>query len=373
MIHRLALRFLIFLSLIIPACSHVSTPRLEGAYGGPVVKVAILKGKDSVTVTGNRLRIRINGKRSIRIGSKIEIAAAPGGYKAGGKVYRADGLEVSGNVIRVNGRPYRGSISVIKEGGHLTVVNRLGMEAYIMGIINHEISSSWPIESVKAQAVAARSYAYEKLKSRADMPYHLESNVMDQVYGGSGSEDSAARNAVTETRGEVLFYGGAVAQALYHSSCGGHTESAGNLWGKDIPYLRGVGDEFCTDAPDYFWTYRTYLEYILATIRERGYKVDDKRMIKIMERNRSGRVRRLEIGGVKMSGKVFREMIGYNRIKSTKFHVDMEEDEVIFHGSGSGHGVGMCQWGAKGMAGEGFDYRGILRHYYPGTKVKKVY
>jgi stage II sporulation protein D len=273
----------------------------------------------------------------------------------------------------LNSRPYRGSLSIIVDSGLLTVINTLGLEAYLFGLINHEISSKWPLEAVKAQAIAARTYAYFKLGVNKDRPYHLESTVIDQVYGGSSAEDDRARRAVTETRGEMLYYGSDLARTFYHSSCGGKTEPAENVWGSEFPYLKSVDDEFCTDAPHYFWSYETTFDSLLAALEKNGYVARESQEISILERSESGRVLNVSLAGEILSGNKFRQLIGYGLIKSTMFDLEINNGSVIFSGSGSGHGVGMCQWGAKGMAEEDHSYSQILDHYYPGTTLKKTY
>ena len=370
--YRVLVRFFVLiLPFFISSCAPVGGVLKKS--DGPSINVAILKKSASVSISGERLLIDIDGMRLKPSQSTLIFKALDGAISLNKRLFYPKKISVYGSNIRLNNRPYRGSLYIVLDKGLLTVVNSLALEDYLFGLINHEISSKWPLDAVKAQAIAARTYAYIKIKSNKGRPYHLESSVSDQVYGGSVLEDERAKRAVNETKGEILYYGNELARTFYHSSCGGKTESAENVWGRDFPYLKTVDGEFCSDAPNYFWIYETTLDSIHATMKENGYSFMKNHDIRVIERSESGRVLSIIIAGVKLSGTKFRQMIGYGTIKSTMFKLEINGSSVTFSGSGSGHGVGMCQWGAKGMAGEGYSYRQILDHYYPGTKVKKNY
>ena len=360
------------LILLMVSCAPVDG-LLKNSAGGPIINVAILKGASSVTISGGELLLNIDGMRLKPKESILNFEAIDGALSLGGRLYHPQKISIHGNNINLNDRPYRGSLSLIVDGGLITVINSLPLEDYLFGLINHEISSKWPIEAVKAQAVAARTYAYLKLGSNKNKAYHLESTVIDQVYGGSSAEDDRARRAVTETKGEMLYYGNELARTFYHSSCGGKTEAAQIVWGSAFPYLKTVGDEFCADAPNYFWSYESTFDSIYAAMKVAGYSFTKNHDMRVTDRSKSGRVLSIIISGIELSGTKFRQLIGYGTIKSTMFQFEVKGDNVIFSGSGSGHGVGMCQWGAKGMAEEGRSYRQILDHYYPGTILKNDY
>jgi len=366
----------LFIFFLISACAPMETQVYESpvykALGGqPEVRVAIVKGKKKVALSGSTISYNAGGRKGTLHNGRLVVEASGKGLSLNGKGYHSSSVQIDGVDIKVEGSPYRGALRIIKEDGAVTVINRIGMEEYLMGIINHEISSAWSIEAVKAQAVAARTYAYDKLKTRSAQPYHLQATVMDQVYGGSGTEDLRAIAAVNDTRGEVLFYGDELAQALFHSSCGGHTEAAEAVWGKDYPYLRGVEDPYCTEAPNYFWIYQSSFDSIAELFSRAGHSPS--RKLSISGRTDSGRVESVYYGKTKVSGNELRKILGYGDLKSTLFDLRTEGDVLLFSGSGSGHGVGMCQWGAKGMAEEGFRYDEILEFYYRGTDLKKVY
>jgi stage II sporulation protein D len=279
--------------------------------------------------------------------------------------------------VQVNGKRYRGIVEISPMDKGMLVVNELPLEEYLVGLINCEISSQWPMEAIKAQAVIARSYAIYQKEARKNAPYHLESSVMDQVYEGCDIEDNRAVRGVRETSGEVLTYDDKVIQAFYHSNCGGHTEASENVWGYALPYLQGVECSYCLTVPSAKWETTLSLKKLESLLKSSGYQVTGLREIRTGRRNRSGRLVDLSLlsakGSLSVSPVNFRKAIGYTVIKSTNFDVRTNGDEVSFTGTGYGHGVGLCQWGAKQRAGDGFNYREILSYYYPGTKLLKLY
>lgn len=280
-------------------------------------------------------------------------------------------------VIYVNGRPFRGKIEVIKDIKGLLVVNELPVEFYLIGIINNEISSKWPMDAVKAQAVAARTYALYQKKKKVSGVYHVEGTVASQVYSGRNAEDDRSFQAVKETWGEALTFDGEFALTVYHSNGGGITEDSRGVWGKDYAYLKSVKSPYDEDAPNCYWVTIITQQSVEAMLRSAGYAVGSVKEIISLYRTVSNRVTRLRIkhtnGDIEMSGEDLRRIIGYEKVKSTMFTVEISGDSFVFKGKGAGHGVGMSQWGAKGMAEKGYTYVDILKHYYPGTRLEKIY
>jgi stage II sporulation protein D len=205
--------------------------------------------------------------------------------------------------------------------------------------------------------------------------YHLESSVIDQVYDGCEIEDSRARRAVSETNGEVLTHDTEIIQAFYHSNCGGRTESSENVWGARLSYLTGVECTYCLLTPSSTWEQRILLRDIEEKMKGEGLKVSGITDIRPGQRNNRGRLRNVLIvssrGELTLTGDQFRKAIGYAVIKSTNFTLKIVNGEVRFTGLGYGHGVGLCQWGAKQRALDGFGYAEILSYYYPGTALTK--
>jgi len=341
-----------------------------------IIRVALIKGTESVRLEGIGVLAADENGKPLKDKSPFYLVRTKDGLSVNGKVVRR--LTVSAPVfIQVNGKKYHGNMEISPADKGLLVFNELPLEDYLVGLINCEISSQWPMEAIKAQAVVARSYAVYQKEMRKNAIYDLESTVMDQVYEGCEIEDSRAGRGVKETAGEVLTYKGNVIQAFYHSNCGGHTESSENVWGFSLPYMQGVDCSYCLATPSAKWEQTIPLNKIESLLKGNGYQVAGLLEIRTGKKNRSGRVTDLILisakGRLTISAVNFRKIIGYTVIKSTNFEARIAGDDAVFTGIGYGHGVGLCQWGAKQRAGDGFDYREILSYYYPGTRLGRVY
>lgn len=340
------------------------------------IRVAIVKNAASVVIDGFGLLVSRENGEAVALVPPVHVMPGSDAVLVNGVAYRRLTFATS-SVIFVNSKPYRGVAEISPADKGLLVVNELPLEEYLVGLINCEISSAWPIESVKAQAVIARTYALNRKEARKKAFYHLESTVIDQVYDGCLIEDSRAKRAVTETTGEVLTYKGAIIQAFYHSNCGGKTEASENVWGASLSYLMGVECEYCLTSTTSGWEQTLSLRDCEEKVRAAGVKVTGLTDIRPGVRNGRGRLRNVVLvtsrGEVSLPGDQFRKVIGYGVVKSTNFTVKVSNGEAVFSGIGNGHGVGLCQWGAKQRALEGFVYSEILTYYYPGTALKKFF
>ena len=351
--------------------------RATGDAAVPVetIRVAILKNAASITVDGDGIMaVRENGT-PVALGAPVLVKSGKNAVLVDGTAYRR--LTFSGKgALYVNGKPYRGAAEISPGDKGLMVVNELPLEDYLVGLINCEISSAWPIEAVKSQAVIARTYALNRKEARSTSLFHLESSVLDQVYDGCEIEDSRARRAVTDTAGEVLTHNGGVIQAYYHSNCGGRTEASENVWGARLPYLTGVDCIYCLTGASSSWEIKLGLPEMEERLKAGGYKLSGVTDIRPGARNGRGRLKNVTVassrGEISLTGDQFRKAIGYGVIKSTNFTVRVANGEAAFAGLGNGHGVGLCQWGAKQRALDGFDYAEILAYYYPGSGLKKL-
>ncbi|ACH39445.1 cell division protein, SpoIID family, putative [Citrifermentans bemidjiense Bem] len=363
-------RALIILVICLAAGGSVAAMRPE------TVRVALSKGVDSVRIDGSGVLLTDGRGEPLDLEMPLEVKRSFSGVSVNGKsVDRL--IAVAPGRLSVNGKGYRAVVEVSPAQKGLLVVNDLPLEEYLVGLINCEISSAWPMEAVKAQAVIARSYAVYQMQARRGAPYQLESSVMDQVYEGADVEDSRAARGVEETAGQVLTYEGKTIQAFYHSNCAGHTENSKNVWGMSIPYLQGVACLYCGESNPIKWELKLPLKKVESALRAAGYQVAGIRECRVRGRNDSGRVQDVLVDSsrskVAVPGVAFRKALGYGAVKSTNFELRQSGDELLVVGSGSGHGVGLCQWGAKGRAIEGFDYREILSYYYPGVKLAGGY
>ena len=286
-------------------------------------------------------------------------------------------VEWVGNPLEISSRSYRDQVRVLPGPNRdLWVINVLPLEDYLVGLINFEISSQWPMEAVKAQVIAARTYAFFQRRNRAGEPYDVDSGVSDQVYGGTGKEDARSRRAMEETRGELILHEGNPIFSVYSACCGGKTESGEYMWSAGFPYLRSMECAYCLDSPHFLWNYSIdggRLASALGSGTVSGPRVLG---VEIEERSPSRRVLRLWIQSENsrrlIPGKDFRRLLGYDQLRSTNFILTEKEGVFQFSGLGWGHGVGFCQWGARGMADAGMDYRTILKSYYQGVEIGKI-
>lgn len=354
----------------LPPAAEAASARTE------TIRVAICKGVESVRIEG--FGIEATDGKGARLPARFPLVARRerSGVTLGGASVRVLKLSSPG-LLQINGKRYRGKIEIVPAEKGLVVIDEILLEDYLVGLINCEISSQWPLEAVKAQAVIARSYALYQKDARKKQSYHLESTVYDQVYNGCDLDDSRSARAVEETRGEVLTFGGKVVQAFFHSSCGGHTEASENVWSIRLPYLRGVDCSYCMKSPSVLWEQTIPRRKLESQLRGAGFQIETLQAIRPKSRYPTGRIELLELvtaqGVSTIPAVQFRKIVGFGTIRSTNFEVSSVDTDFVFIGVGHGHGVGLCQWGAKQRAEEGFTYKEILSYYYPGTRVEKYY
>jgi SpoIID/LytB domain protein len=278
---------------------------------------------------------------------------------------------VSGDRLRVQGRTYRSRVSVRARQGRVLVVNHVGLEHYLYGVLPREVYVSWPPAALQAQAVAARTYALYHMHMRADDSYDVLSTTASQVYGGLDHEHAATNAAVDATRGIVVLSGSQLALTLYHANSGGVVEAVEDVWGPQLPYLRRVLDSFSLTGRGAEWSCSLGEDEVLERLASFGIMLQTLDSMQVLKRSGSGRVEQIELrgggGSAMLSGNSLRLVLGPGVLKSTRFIVEHDGNNVAFSGYGFGHGVGMSQWGARHMADLGFGYRDILAHYYPGT------
>jgi stage II sporulation protein D len=330
------------------------------------IRVAIADNQKTVALA-SKADLEITGMPSAGRGKKLSLTSSA----MNSEVVRVKAIR---DFIRVNGKKYRGMIELRKKkNGRILVINDLDIEEYLKGVISAEVPSTWNPEALKAQAVASRTYALYQKRESGNRPYHILSTEMGQVYNGSGAERKNAIRAVLETSGLVIVYHDEIIPAFYHSSCGGHTENAAELWGIDEPFLRGVDCECQEISPYGLWEKRMSASQVASALKRLGYRMGAITDMGIGNLTRAGRVKAVAIRAmdksVQVPGESLRAALGNSVIPSVFFELEMIEREAVFSGRGRGHGVGLCQWGAQEMALRGFDFRSILAHYYPGTRL----
>ena len=309
-------------------------------------------------------------------------------------------------------RPYRGDFEIQPRNEGLTVVNIVDIESYLLGVVSSEMSPGYPVEALKAQAMAARSYALKNRGRFAAQGFDLDDTAASQVYGGVFNEDPRTTRAVMETAGQVMTYGGQIIDAVYSSTCGGFTESAEEAWGRPVPYLVSVADYHSDLDPavtvypksEITWAYYFKFARAFNCLQPKYAKPEAFRWVKIMTRKEieaglpeqykvgtlqnivplrrgaSGRIMSLRLEGSDGTAQIDKELPirkAFGGLRSSAFTYDVYRDDngtptvFAFWGAGWGHGLGMCQVGAVGLAEQGWTYDKILKHYYNGIIIEK--
>lgn len=381
---RTRLCFLIICAAIFTVISPYRSGAQEpGADNNPLrVRVAVVKGADSakIFIAGN-FRIVDCASKAVLMEEKYlpetDLSATETGFKLGDKEISGSAVSVEpagGSRIYINERIFRGGITVLRDERKLAVINAVELEEYLYGVIRNEVSTWWPMEALKAQAIAARTYAINQINESKRKYYDVTADVSSQVYGGIFSEKWRTNRAVEETRGKVLTYNGAIFPAFFHATCGGSTFDAAYLWNIDLPPLKGVKCRWCRKSPHFYWERWIPVREAEAKLAAAGYPVGDVIGFEASKRDPfSARILELKVKGsneeAAILAKDFRRIIGSDIVRSTSFKVTLVGDYVAFEGLGWGHGVGLCQWGAYYMSRDGKKAAEILEYYYPGSRI----
>ena len=269
-----------------------------------------------------------------------------------------------------------GLVHLVRKGNRFLVINRVDIEEYVKGVVPAEVSSTWHPEMLKAQAVAARTYALYQQMLSATREYDVAATVQDQVYRGKQGVDAGILRAVEETRGLVVTYQDAPIYAAFSSTAAGLTEDAMTVWSKEYPYLKGVECPFDLMSPYYQWKSSFKIDALEQNLRQQGFSVGTIATMTPLSLSRGGRVATLRIlhsgGELILRGEELRKAVGYTIVPSTQFAIESIGQDVVLSGFGAGHAVGMCQWGAKELAELGYPFSTILRYYYPGTELQNM-
>jgi stage II sporulation protein D len=281
--------------------------------------------------------------------------------------------------LTLNGKRYRGQALLRRTpAGKLDLLNVLPVDQYLYSVLGSESYRSWPPAALEAQAIAARSYAFWRMATRRDVDFDVFDTVLDQNYLGLSSETPEFRAAVDRTAGVVLLYQMKLFRCYYHSTCGGQTEAVDRVF-PDPPLLplSGTRCGFCTPSNLYHWRREIAKAEVAAALRRAGVNIQDLASLEVTQRTPSGRAG--EIVAVTSDGRRlafpgadFRLKIGAQHLPSTCFQLQATRSGYLFEGRGCGHGVGMCQWGARGMAAAGRSATEIVRHYYPGAELQRL-
>ncbi|MBP2649541.1 MAG: SpoIID/LytB domain protein [Firmicutes bacterium] len=383
----------------------------------PLIRVGILSNQSQIVISANQEFSLVEDTTGKVLGrylpcDKVTITINGGKLALNSKVITATEVRVAvpkvgGPDIQVNANVYRGEIRLHRTVGKqgVTAVNILPLEKYLCGIVPKEISPQWPAETLKAQAVAARTYAIYSLNKHNADGYDVCADTDCQVYGGLSAEDDRTTAAVNATVGLVMVYQDKVIPAVFHCSSGGYTENSENVWGGYSQFLRGVKD-FDEKSPYYKWEKRLTGLEVAKILGQAGYEIGEFKAVELSplttpgkfaaDRGVSGRVKQVCFvgtnGNVVLSGTEVRRILG---LRSSLFDIKVQPVvtteknvsslnkgvrivDVIINGYGWGHGLGLSQWGAKAMAEQAMPgnkeyFKTILKHYYSGVSLEKEY
>ncbi|WP_373542014.1 SpoIID/LytB domain-containing protein [Chamaesiphon sp.] len=281
--------------------------------------------------------------------------------QSGGYVWLSDG-----GASPDGGRWYRGAIQVVSTRKQLLAINHVNLEQYLYSVLGAEMSATFPAEALKAQAVAARTYAIYRRKSTRQKLFDVDSTQTSQVYQGISSEADTTQAAVNETLGQILTYGGKPILAAFHAASGGHTENVEDIWSSRLPYLRGVPD-YDLDTPGSEWSQTFTLAQLAQSLKVSGLKT-----IAPDRTTQFGSVVSLKVGGDTTQIFTGTQVRTALKLRSLRFTIVPTPAGFAFNGRGYGHGLGMSQWGAYNLAQQGMKYANILTHYYQGVEIGQL-
>ncbi len=378
------------------------------------VRVRVRKSVSSLTISGFGLR-GLESSDELRAPAsplprfqKLRVARTTSGWRVftegqtdgqteaqPERVVRAAGeLSVTGSLLKIDGVAVADTLAFQPVDGGFDVVARVPMQDYLKGVVPSEMPIRWPIEALKAQVVAARSYSLSLMTERKSQPFDVDDSVLHQVFrpknfsGASAADQEKILSAIAQTQGHHLAdLNGQVMRSFFHADCGGRTEEPHAVWGGESVIGTTV-DKGCEMSSRNQWAFgisQVELTKILARhlrLASGEWRVvaldtsrrtlsDRTEWIHVrFQKTSSEKPRHLgEERVMPLSGQELRRLVGFDRIKSTKMSVELSDGRFTFKGRGHGHGVGMCQTGARLMALGGADYRAILNRYYPNAKL----
>lgn len=368
--------FIIIITLALIASCSPSQKYLSkqgGSYSGQGAKVKVLILKSNVPVIiASKTRIKISDLKNRNVlynnvNKSIKIYPE--------KLNNSIVAESWESPIFVNQKPYRGTIEFHNLSGKIHVINELSIEDYLQGVVPSEMNGNWHVEALKAQAIAARTYAYYMILQKAKGIYDLDSTTSSQVYKGISVETELANQAVKETSGLIMTYENKPILAVFHSTSGGSIISNDLVWGGErLPYLVDKNDPYSTSSPHYQWTTDVNLYDIrqklgskygqIGEIKGISFRKHKERVVEVIISHENGKF--------KISGNDFRLILGAEKVKSQLFKAERIKDGMRLQGRGFGHGVGMCQYSAKEMAEKGARSEQILKYFYNGIVINKM-
>ncbi|CAM3590016.1 SpoIID/LytB domain-containing protein [Deinococcus frigens] len=278
-----------------------------------------------------------------------------------------------GSVVEIAGRSYRGGVLLRVQSGGVQGVNVVDVEDYLRGVVPAEMPASWPAAALAAQAVIARTYVAARINPAA--PYDTCATESCQVYPGLRAEKTETNAAIDATRAQVIAYAGQPASTYFSSDSGGFTASSAEVWGKELPYLRAQADPFSAGSPRGDWRIEVAAAQVQKVAARYGARVGALRSVTVTRQSASGRPQEITLGGDGGMARItganaggFVRSLGAPGTRVTLSGLS----PLVISGSGAGHGVGLSQYGALGLARAGQDHLNILGFYYPGTSLSML-
>lgn len=365
------------------------------------LRVGVARGLNSALLAANGPASLADdrGRILFRLGASEGwlVSPAPGGLHLTGPGGRGATLQGGAwlipdarratNLVFLHRRWYRGAAQVLATAEGITLINRVPLESYLYGVVPAEMPHAWPAAALRAQAVAARSYAMSMLGKHQARGYDLCATDDCQVYHGAAVEARSSNAAVEATQGQVLYANGKILAAYFCASAGGYTENSEEVWVQRLGHIRAVPD-FDQNSPHYEWRRELTNEALAAGLARQGVQVGELLQVRVVERSTSGRVKQAEVVGTlgarRVSGEGLRGAAG---LASTLFSLaprpgvappgqaptgPIPPSGFMFVGRGWGHGLGLSQWGAKAMGERGYAHTAILAHYYPNSQLRAL-
>src|SRR5581483_5094686 len=343
-----------------PQRTAVPAPARAGRVSDSLIQIGIVRHTNRITLRTEARFAAVDQKNgeTIELQPSVDylLLAGPGrGLSLGPYQFERQFRLISagpGGFVRLGPKRYRGSLLVRAAGdATFTIVNEVGLEEYIEGVLPAEMSPEWPFEALKAQAVVARTFALANLDKFRAQGFDFSDDNRSQAYGDIDRQKPSTDRAVRETQGQVLTWDGKMLRAFFHSCCGGHTCSVGTIWGSMAAApkpLRGVADRYCAGSPEYQWSAYFTTDDIVAALQKHGSPLSKLQSLRVGQFDRSsGYMKTLNV-------KMNRNWMGNKDFKSTKvLRIVPKSNGYYFVGKGFGHGVGLCQWGARAMAEKG--------------------
>lgn len=403
------------------------------SFGGFIVKkddyYLYSQSASETTAQSEVTRLNNNGLATVLEGPNSDLVVIRSGstllgFEADKDFIMAPSGGLVGSYSYYGETPYRGGFGAKRQNTNdISLINYLTMDEYLYGVVPREMSKSWPIEALKAQAIVARNFAVSNMNKFSHYGFNLDNTTNSQVYGGYKWEGPISNQAVDETSGLVLKHDQAIVNAFYHSNSGGYTANSEDVFSSPLAYIKGVYDPFSLGAPNDTWTLNYSKAFIEGKLKDYGYNIGSLKEFYISEYTAHNRVFKAAFIGSSSTAILpkqdIRKVFGYNEVKSTlltvvpdnaititdgsgfyekgpstvsvlsgdgsisnlsaeveiagsnqNHKVKSTADNYTIAGKGWGHGLGMSQWGAKKMAESGFDYEQILTFYYTNTHIE---